>query len=136
VRLACDAGLSGFGDAVRNGSAYGAYQDRTFVSDPTQPAIKPFGSIDPVSWHRAAWFVIRLLMLAALTLGPCFTVGRPFQDAAGLLSLACSIGAIVSMIFAKLAGEPLGQGSLNGWDEALAFVAVSRLAHFAMQFQA
>jgi len=106
------------------------------VSDPTQPAIKPFGSIDPVSRHRAAWFVIRLLTLAALTLGPCFTMARPFQDAAGLLSLACSIGGIVSMIFAKLSGDPVGQGSLNGWDEALAFVAASRLAHFAVHFQA
>jgi len=106
------------------------------VSDPTQPAIKPFGFIDPVSRHRAAWFVIRLLMLAALTLGPCFTMGRPFQDAAGLLSLACSVGGIVSMIFARLSGEPLGQGSLNGWDEALAFVATSRLAHLALHLQA
>lgn len=106
------------------------------MSNPTQPAIKPVGSLDPVSRHRAAWFAIRLLMLAALTLGPCFTMGRPLQDAAGLLSLACSIGGIVSMIFAKLSGEPLGQGSLNGWDEALAFVAAARLAHLALHFQA
>jgi hypothetical protein len=35
------------------------------------------------------------------------------------------------MVFAKLSREPFGQGSLNGWDEALAFVAVSRLMHFA-----
>ena len=106
------------------------------MSDPSQPAIKPAGSIDPVSRHRAAWFVIRLLMLAALTLGPCFTIARPFQDAAGLLSLACAIGGLVSMTFAKLSGEPFGQGSLNGWDEALAFVAVSRLAHLAAHVQA
>jgi len=57
------------------------------------------------------------------------------QDGAGLLSLACAMGGFVSMVFAKLAGEPFGQGSLNGWDEALAFVAASRLAHFAMHFQ-
>jgi len=106
------------------------------VSDPSQPAIKPAGSIDPVSRHRAAWFVIRLLMLAVLTFGPCFTLARSFQDAAGLLSFACSMGGFVSMIFAKLSGEPFGQGSLNGWDEALAFVAASRLAHFAVHFQA
>jgi len=35
------------------------------------------------------------------------------------------------MVFARLRGEPLWQGSLNGWDEALALIAVSRLAHFA-----
>jgi len=102
------------------------------VSSPWQPTIKPVGSLDPVSRHRAALFAIRLVSLAALTLGPFFTVGRPFQDAIGLLSLACAFGGFVSMVFARLAGEPFGQGSLNGWDEAFAFVAVSRLAHFAM----
>jgi len=102
------------------------------VSGPWQPAIETAGSLDPVSRHRAAWFAIRLLMLAALTFGPYFTMARSFQDAAGLLSLACAIGGFVSMIFAKLSGEPVWQDSLNGWDEAFAFVAVSRLAHFAM----
>lgn len=106
------------------------------MSDPSQPAIRLMGSLDPVSRQRAAWFVIRLLLLAALALGPCFTRGRPLQEAAGLLSLACAIGGLVSMIFAKLSGEPFGQGSLNGWDEALAYVAVSRLAHLAAQVQA
>ncbi len=105
------------------------------MSGPWQPAIKPFGSFDPASRHRAVWFVIRLLALATLTFGPCFTMGRSFQDAAGLLSLACSMGGFVSVIFAKLSGEPFGQGSLNGWDESLAFVAASRLAHFAMHVQ-
>jgi len=45
------------------------------------------------------------------------------------------MGGFVSVIFAKLSGEPFGQGSLNGWDESLAFVAASRLAHFAMHVQ-
>ena len=105
------------------------------MSGPWQPAIKPAGSLDPVSKHRAAWFAIRLLMLAGLAFGPCFTLARSFQDAAGFLSLACSIGGFVSMVFAKLHREPFGQSSLNGWDESLAFVAAARLAHFAMQFQ-
>jgi len=105
------------------------------VSGPRQPTIKPVGSLDPASRHRAAWFAIRLVLLAALTLEFCFTIGRPFQDAIGLLSLACAIGGFVSMVFARLAGEPFGQGSLNGWDESLAFVAASRLAHFAMHVQ-
>ncbi len=106
------------------------------MSDPSQPALGLIGSLDPVSRHRAAWFVIRLLLLALLTFGPCLTTARSFWDAAGLLSLACAIGGFVSMMFAKLSGEPFAQGSLNGWDESLAFVAASRLAHFAMQFQA
>jgi len=104
------------------------------VSGPWQPAIRPFDPLDPASRHRAVWFAIRLILLGALTFGPCFTVARSFQDAAALLSLACAVGGFVSMVFARLSGEPFGQGSLNGWDESLAFVAASRLAHFAMHF--
>lgn len=105
------------------------------MSGPRQPAINPLGSLDPVSRHRATWFLVRTLCFAGLAFGPCFVGTRSLQDGAGLLSLACAMGGFVSMVFAKLAGEPFGQGSLNGWDEALAFVAASRLAHFAMHFQ-
>jgi len=78
--------------------------------------------------------VIRLFGLAGFAFGPCLTSTRSLQDAAGLLALACSLGGIVSMVIARLSHEPFAQGSLNGWDEALAFVAVSRLAHFAMPY--
>lgn len=53
-----------------------------------------------------------------------------------LLEFACNIGGFVSVLFARVRGESPWQGSLNGWDEALAFVAVSRLAHLASQLQA
>jgi len=102
------------------------------VSAPWRSAINPLGSLDPVSRHRATWFLVRTLCFAGLAFGPCLVGTRSLQDCAVLLSLACAMGGFVSMVFAKLAGEPFGQGSLNGWDEALAFVAVSRLAHFTM----
>ncbi len=102
------------------------------MSDPRHPAITSVGTLDPLSRHRIVWFVIRLSGLAALAFGPCLAGARPAQNATALLSLACSIGGIVSMVFAKLGREPLGRGSLNGWDEALAFVAMSRLAHYAI----
>jgi len=91
------------------------------------------GSIDPVSRHRAVWFVVRLFGLAALAFGPCLAGTRPVQEGTALLSLACSLGGFVSMVFATLCRAPLWQGSLNGWDEALAFVAASQLTHFAMR---
>ena len=101
------------------------------MTDARHPAAKPARAIDTVSRDRAAWFVVRLGGLAALTFGPCFTGAQTVRDAAALLSLACSMGAVVSMAFARLGGDPPCQGSLNGWDEALAFIAASRLAHFA-----
>lgn len=98
--------------------------------------MKRFGLIDPASRQRAIWFLVRFLGVAALAFAPCLAGGRTLRDAAALLALACSLGGMVSMVFAKLSREPLGRGSLNGWDEALAFVAASRLAHFALHSQA
>ena len=101
------------------------------MTDARQPATRQAQAIDAVSRDRAIWFVVRVGGLAALTFGPCLTGAQSVQEAAVLLSLACGMGGFVSMAFARLRGEPPWQGSLNGWDEALAFVAVSRLAHFA-----
>ena len=102
------------------------------MTDARQPADRPAArAIDAASRDRAVWFVARLGGLAALTFGPCLAGAQPVQEAAALLSLACGMGAFVSVAFARLRGEPPWQGSLNGWDEALAFIAASRLAHFA-----
>lgn len=94
---------------------------------------RSLAAVDPQSARRAEWFVIRVLALMALTAGPCLTGARPWQDAAGLLSLACAVGATVSTFFAAIRREPLGRGSLNGWDETLAFIAVGHLAQAAVQ---
>ncbi len=102
------------------------------MTDARQPAARPTQAIDAVSRDRAVWFAARLGGLVALTFGPCLTSAQAVREAAALLSLACGMGAFVSMAFARLRGEPPWQGSLNGWDEALAFVAASRLAHFAL----
>lgn len=101
-----------------------------------QPALSWLTMMDPASRQRVVWFVCRLLALAILTFGPCLTSARSFGEAAAFLSLACALAAIVSAIFARLCRDPFAQGSLNGWDEALALVAASRLAHLAMEMQA
>lgn len=100
------------------------------MTDTRQPA-RPFQAIDAASLDRVVWFAVRLGGLAALAFVPCLTGARSAQEAAALLSLACGVGGFVSLAFARLRGEPPWQGSLNGWDEALAFVAASRLAHAA-----
>ncbi len=104
------------------------------MSDRPQPAMPNSGSIDPVSRHRAIQFGFRLCCLLVLVFGPCLVGRQTFQGADAMLAMACGLGGLVSMVFARVRREPLWQGSLNGWDEALAFVAVSRLAHFAMGF--
>ncbi len=99
-------------------------------------ATSAMGSLDSASRRRAAWFALRCLALTAWAVGPWLASGQSFQGCAVLLEFACSIGGFVSMLFARLRGEPPWQGSLNGWDETLAFVAVSRLAHLAAHSQA
>ena len=42
---------------------------------------------------------------------------------------------MLSALFAILRREPFTKGSLNGWNEALVFAAVSRLAHATAQIQ-
>ncbi|MBV9749551.1 MAG: hypothetical protein JO157_12145 [Acetobacteraceae bacterium] len=50
---------------------------------------------------------------------------------ANTLAALCVIAGVVSVSWAVLGRETLGRGSLNRWDEALAFAALSRLAHLA-----
>jgi len=126
-----DAWLRQSDRTALKGSVGLAYQNGAFVSDFRQPAIGLMSSLDPVSRRRVAWFVFRFLVFAMLAYGPCLINGRSVQGANALLTLVCALAAIVSMVFAKLSREPFGKGSLNGWDEALAFVAVSRLTHCA-----
>lgn len=131
VRVAGNAWLRFRGGTVRGGAAWRPRQNRTAVSGSRETRTHGVGSLDPASRRRAAWFAWRCLALAAWAIGVQLARGQSLQDCAALLDFACGIGGFVSMLFARVHGEPLWRGSLNGWDEALAFVAVSRLAHFA-----
>ncbi len=106
------------------------------MSNVRKPATKGLASLDAASVRAVHWFLLRLGALAVLALGLCLTSARSLRDALAVLSFACAIGGLVSMQFAKLRREPFGRGSLNGWDEALAFVAASRLAHLAQNLNA
>jgi len=46
-----------------------------------------------------------------------------------------ALGAMFGALFTSLRREPFATGSLNGWDEVLVFIALSRLADAAMQLQ-
>ena len=104
------------------------------MTESRQSTTKQRRSLDPASSLMMVWFAARLGGLMLLTWAPCLVGTRTPQDAAALLSFACSIGATVCFLFASLNRVPLGQGSLNGWDEGMAFIAVARLAHLGLAF--
>ncbi len=102
------------------------------MSDPWQPlADDGPGLLDEVSKRRASRFLGRLLVVTGFVLMPYFMHKQSWQDSMGVLALAMSFGGMLSATFAVLRGERFATGSLNGLDEALVFVAVSRLAHMA-----
>lgn len=93
-------------------------------------------SLDPVSRRRAGRFVLHLLVLTVLIIMPYLSQEQSLREGMGVLSLAFGFGGMVSVLFAAIRGEPFAKGSLNGWDEALVFVAASRIVHAVMQLQA
>ncbi len=109
------------------------------MSDPRQPVRRsspePARHLDPRSRRAIIEFLARLLGLSVIALGPFLFNSRPLHNTTGMLSLACALGAMFSTIRAVSRGDVIGRGSLNKWDEALAFVAVSRLAHLVHGFQ-
>lgn len=81
-------------------------------------------------------FLWRITVLAGFILSPYLTHKQPLQETLAILALTFAFGGLLCMVFAMLRREPFAKGSLNGWDEALVFVAISRLAHAAAHVQA
>ena len=106
------------------------------MSDPWQPAATGgLGSLDPTSKRRAGLFLWRIAVLAGFVMSPYFAHKQPLQESLRLLALTFAFGGLLSVLFATVRREPFAKGSINGWDEALVFVALSRLAHAAAQIQ-
>ena len=64
----------------------------------------------------------------------CIAAQAPFGDIAAALGLAYAFGGMFGFLRALLKGDLFNAGSLNAWDEALAFVALSRLADLLRSF--
>lgn len=93
--------------------------------------------LDRQSRQAVRWLLLRLWSVALIALLGTYLENKPSARAfAGLISLTCAIGAMVCAVVAALHREAFARGSLNTWDEALAFVALSRLAHVALGLQA
>ncbi len=65
----------------------------------------------------------------------CVLLARPFQEMCGSLA-ASTTAAVTATLFAIMRREHTGHGSLNGWDEAIAFNGVAVLAYVLEQFNA
>lgn len=78
--------------------------------------------------------IIRLCGLILFIVLPYFAGLRSFSVMLQLLSTFMSIGSIFCAMMALLCREHVGRGSLNHWDEALAYMALTRLVHFAETF--
>lgn len=71
----------------------------------------------------------RIAILAGIILTPYFTHQQSWQASVTILELTFAFGGMLSALFAILCRKLFAKGSLNGWDKALVFAAVSRLAH-------
>lgn len=92
--------------------------------------------LDPASRRAILGFSIHLGLLSALALWPTLAGLAALPSALGSASLLFALGGMVSAGGALRRGDRVGRGSLNGWDETLALVALSRLVHAAMIQQA
>ena len=92
-------------------------------------------SLDPVSRRRGGRFILHLIVLTILIIMPYLSQTQSLREGMGVLALAFGFGGMVSVLFAVVRGEPFAKGSLNGWDEALVFVAASRFVHALMLLQ-
>ena len=93
------------------------------------------GSLDPASRRRAHRLLLQVLVLTSLMSWPYFAHKQSLQGFAASLASIFALGAMFGALFTSLRREPFAKGSLNGWDEVLVFIALSRLAHAATQLQ-
>ena len=81
--------------------------------------------------HRC---LVRLSVLSLLLLTPWLLGLRSFAQITGSLSEDFTLIAMITMIIALWRRETPGRGSLNNWDESLAFNAFAVLAHMLHRF--
>lgn len=101
------------------------------MSTPRQGFVGSLAALDPISKGIAARFGLRLSCFVALAVVPIVSRTGSFAGVAALLAVTFSFGAFFSGTVALLRRQPLGHGCLNDWDEAVAFIAMSQLAHLA-----
>ncbi len=106
------------------------------MSDPRRTLADDLpGSLDPASRQRAGRFLLQVLLLTSLMCWPYLAHKQSLQEFTASLASIFALGAMFGALFTSLRREPFATGSLNGWDEVLVFIALSRLADAATQLQ-
>ena len=95
------------------------------------PAKTCEGVIDPQSRRTLARTAFRLFGGSLFILWPWLTGARPLATALEWLAAFTGAASIFCALVAMLLGQSFARGALNHWDEALAYTAVSRVAHLA-----
>lgn len=92
------------------------------------------GRLDAASRRTlSAWLARSLVLLVLAALPWCLGV-RSLHETGGTVALAFSLSGVVAMLWATCNGDPIGRGSLNRWDEALTFNALSLLLHLLLRW--
>lgn len=105
------------------------------MSGPRETSAAPRERIDPVSRRTLTRAAFRLGGIMLLIMWPYVSGSRPLATALDLLSTFGAAAGIFCAFVALSLGEKVGQGGLNHWDEALIYVALTRLVHFAQTYQ-
>jgi len=91
--------------------------------------------LDALSRQTIRSWWLRACVLYGFVLVPCVLLARPFQEVCSSLVAASTIAALIATLFAVMRRERAGQGSLNGWDEAITFNGVAVLARMLERFK-
>ncbi len=89
--------------------------------------------LDALSRQTIRSWWLRACVLYGFVLVSCVLLARPFQEVCGSLVAASTIAAVIATLFAIMRREHAGHGSLNRWDEAMAFNGVAVLARMLEQ---
>lgn len=101
---------------------------------PREAPAEQQGKVDTTTRHTLARVAFRVGGATIFILWPYLAGTRPLATVLALLSTFVAVASIFCGLVAlllMLLKEPIGRGGPNHWDEALIYVALTRLVHLA-----
>ena len=99
------------------------------MSGPGETSAATQSRIDFGSKRTLQRTAFRLCGISLLILWPWMVGSRPLATALGLLATFGAAASIFCAFVAVALREPFARGGLSHWDEALAYVALTRIVH-------
>ena len=87
--------------------------------------------LDQTSRHALVRFALALVSVSGVAFLPVLSGTISLADGFGALSTYCTLTAIIKFVLASFHRSKPGAPSLTEWDESLALIATSSLAHMA-----